>query len=36
VRFNLAAPPLGGTLFRAMIMDPAGRTSPPSDAVVIP
>ena len=36
VRFNLAGPPVSGTLYRAMVMDPAGRTSPPSDAVVIP
>lgn len=34
-RFDLGAPPASGTLFRAMITDPAGRTSPPSAAVVI-
>lgn len=35
-RFGLSAVPVAGTAFRAMITDPAGRTSPPSDAVQIP
>ena len=35
-RFALPAPPASGTIFRAMITDPAGRTSPPSDAVTVP
>ncbi|WP_426163648.1 hypothetical protein [Sandarakinorhabdus sp. DWP1-3-1] len=35
-RFTLAAPPVSGTVFRAMITDPAGRTSVPSAAVIVP
>ncbi len=35
-RFDLGAAPASGTRFRAMITDPAGRTSPPSGPVVIP
>ena len=35
-RFDLGLPPVSGTRFRAMVTDPAGRTSPPSGAVVIP
>jgi hypothetical protein len=35
-RFTLAMAPASGTRFRAMITDPAGRTSPPSPAVLIP
>ncbi len=35
-RFALAAPPESGTVFRAMITDPAGRTSVPSAAVIVP
>lgn len=35
-RFALPTPPTSGTIFRAMITDPAGRTSPPSNAVKVP
>jgi hypothetical protein len=35
-RFTLALAPVSGTIFRAMITDPAGRTSPPSAAVTVP
>jgi hypothetical protein len=35
-RFTLAIAPASGTIFRAMITDPAGRTSSPSDPVTVP
>jgi hypothetical protein len=35
-RFTLTTAPVSGTIFRAMITDPAGRTSPPSNAVTVP
>ena len=34
--FTLAVAPASGTIFRAMITDPAGRTSPPSAVVTVP
>lgn len=34
--FSLSAPALTGTVFRVIVMDPMGRTSPPSVSVVAP
>jgi hypothetical protein len=35
-KFKFTTAPESGTIFRAMITDPAGRTSPPSAGVMIP